>query len=195
MATLFDIGLLQYFTPIFIFLLVWAVTYGALEVTKVLGENKSWHAIIALSAAFLLAFTSKPLQIMQSMTPWFVLFFIFILFLLVGMRFMFGAGADEMLINMLGGSQGAGWWVFLVSIAIVGISIGSIIGPEQLPGGTGNATTTQPAVGPGESTDTGSWRTNVLNTIYNPKVLGAVVVLVIALFTIKLMSAAPVLPR
>ena len=123
MATLFDLGLIESFTPIFVFLLIWVVTYGTLELTSVLGKNKGLHAIVGLSAAILLAFSGKPQEIIKSMVPWFVLFFVFVLFLLVGMRFMFGNKGDNMLLEIMGKEKGAGWWVLIISVIIIGIAI------------------------------------------------------------------------
>lgn len=197
MATLFDIGLLENFSPIFTFLFIFVAVFGILEVVKIFGEgNKNLNAIIALCIAVFITFADKPRIIIQGMIPWFVLMFIFGMFLIISMRFTFGSGGDEMLLSMLGGKPGAGWWIGGVSIAILVILLGSVIGPEVTPGVenstivTSEGSTTSIGTTAG-STATGDWKSNVLNTIYHPKVLGAVMLLFIALFAIKLISTVP----
>ena len=53
MATFLDLGLLNYFAVIFPALIVFVIVYAVFEKFKLLGENKTLHAIIAISMSFL----------------------------------------------------------------------------------------------------------------------------------------------
>lgn len=189
MATLFDLGLLEYFSSIFLFLFVLVVIYGILEVVKIVGENKGLNALIALCIAVFATFATKPRMIIQGIIPWFALLFIFGMFVMVAMRFIFGESADAMFKQMLGGDTGAGWWILIGAGTILLVVFSSAVGPDLTPG-MDNTTVIEGGGGSG-STSTGNWQSNVLNTLYHPKILGTVVILVIALFAIKLISTVP----
>ncbi len=192
MATVMDIGLLQSFSDIFLVLFVWVVVYAILQKVKVLGENKGLNAIVAISVAIFLAFSAKPKIIVKGIIPWFVLLFVFFMFLVMGMRFTFGVDAgDEMLLKVLGGEQSAGWWIFIGAAAILLVVVSSLVGPEVTPGSNQTAPPEITTPGQNGDVDTGDWRTNVLNTLYHPKVLGSVLLLVIALFAIQFLTRTP----
>src|SRR4030042_5100741 len=99
MATVFDIGLLKEFSIIFGWLFVFVMSYALLEVTKVLGENKGIHAILAVCFATLFAFSERATNIVIGSAPWFVVFMVLVMFLLVGIRFAFGDKGDDMLLE------------------------------------------------------------------------------------------------
>jgi len=192
MATIFDIGLLEYFSPIFTFIFIFVAMFGILQVVKIFGEkSQNLNAIIGFCIALFLTFADKPRLIVNGMIPWFALMFVFGLFLLTAMRFIFGSEAgDSMLLSMLGGKTGAGWWVGVGAIIILIVGISSVIGDPLADSGE-NATTdasTGNSDGSSGSTATDDYRTNVLNTLYHPKLLGAVVLLLIALFAILLIT-------
>ena len=192
MATIFDIGLLEYFSPIFTFIFIFVAMFGILQVVKIFGEkSQNLNAIICFCIALFLTFADKPRLIVNGMIPWFALMFVFGLFLLTAMRFIFGSEAgDSMLLSMLGGKTGAGWWVGVGAIIILIVGISSVIGDPLADSGE-NATTdasTGNSDGSSGSTATDDYRTNVLNTLYHPKLLGAVVLLLIALFAILLIT-------
>lgn len=179
MATVFDLGLLQEFQIIFGWLLVFVLVYAALEMTKVLGTNKGLHAITAFAAATLFSLSPRAVAIVTGFAPWFVVMLLVFMFILVGVRFFFGAEGDQLLLNILGKSQAA-WWVFLPVVIILGVLISSTLGPGLTPGSENveEVDTTD------TSTATSDWRTNVVNTLFHPKILGAGVLLLISMFTI-----------
>jgi hypothetical protein len=199
MATILDISLLQSFSGVFTFILVFAITYAILGLTNVLGKDtKSLNGIVAFCVAIFLSISTKPRTMVEGMIPWFAMMAVFVMFLLLAMRFMFGEGAgDKMMLNVLGGKNSAGWWIFIVMGAILLISFSATVGPGITPGAnqtsSGTSETIPSGVGDAQvgSTQTGNWQTNVLNTIYHPKVLGAIILLVIALAAIKLLSTNP----
>jgi hypothetical protein len=86
MATFLDIGLLQKFGLIFPFLFVLVVVWGVLSTTKFLGDKKFIHGIVALVLALLVLFSTTLREVINNMAPWFVLIFIFIVLLLLGLK-------------------------------------------------------------------------------------------------------------
>ncbi|MBT4440902.1 hypothetical protein HOC98_02235, partial [archaeon] len=47
MASVLDMSILSYFAPVFVFALVWIITYAILEKTKLFGDNQAIHWVIA----------------------------------------------------------------------------------------------------------------------------------------------------
>ena len=99
MATVLDLGLLQKFEIIFPFLLVFVIVYAILSSTKFLGENKGIHSLIALAMAIMILFSATTREIINVMSPWFVVLFIFILFVLLAFK-LFGT-TDEDIMGVL----------------------------------------------------------------------------------------------
>ena len=180
-------GLLKEFSIIFGWLFVFVLSYALLEVTKVLGENKGLHAVLAVCFATLFAFSERATNIVLGSAPWFVVFMVLVMFLLIGVRFAFGDKGDELLLETLGRRK-AGWWILLPVVAIVGILIAFQIGPEMLPGGGGTETTESG----GTSTATSSFSQNIVNTLYHPKIIGMAAILMIAVFAIFTICTVPV---
>ena len=56
MATFLDIGLAQHFSVIFPVLFVFVIVFALLEKSKILGDNKGLHSLIALCLAIMLLF-------------------------------------------------------------------------------------------------------------------------------------------
>ncbi len=192
MATPLDMSLLESFSGLFLFIMIYAITYAVLGLTKVLGDSKTIQAVVAFCFALFMALASKPSQVVQGMVPWIGLLIIVSMFLLMSMRFLFGSDGDDIMIKVLGGGSktSAGWWIFITISGILLISLGSVIGPDVTPGSDTSVNTTDGVViddGSG-STQTGNWQTNVLNTIYHPKILGTILVLFIMVMAIKMLS-------
>lgn len=218
MATFLDVGLFQYFSIIFSFLLVWVVIFGLLEWMKVFGsENKGWHSIIALCIAALTIMSDAALRFLTFVTPWFLVMFFVIFFILFAVR-IFGLGEKD-IVEVIKDSQ-TYTWVIVFSIVIVLFGLGQAIGQtalEEGPGagvadlgnrdigtvdaGTGTAADSGTSDSgsdsgvpdltnkvPSGSTATADYSKNVYNTIFNPKVLGMVFLLLIATLGIALLT-------
>ena len=83
MATFLDIGFLEKFSVIFPFLLALVVIYGILSYSKLFGDNKTVHILIALFVSMMLLLSDSVRQIINLMAPWFVLLFLFMVFLMI----------------------------------------------------------------------------------------------------------------
>lgn len=180
MATPLDIGLLQKFDVIFPFLLVLVLGYVVLTRISWFKDNQAITFIIALALAILSLFNPVVIGTINLMAPWFVLLFIFML--LVFMAYVaFGIKEDTIVETITKGeyAKDFGYWILAI-VLIIGLgSLSTVISEEkgftQL--GDDNAT-----IAP---EDTGAEEVGFWDTLFHPKVLGLVLILLIALFTIQ----------
>ncbi|MBD3304557.1 hypothetical protein GF343_05415 [Candidatus Woesearchaeota archaeon] len=186
MATPLDIGLLQKFDVIFPFLLILVLGYVVLTRISWFKENQAICLIISFALAVLSMFNPIVVRTINMMAPWFVLLFVFML--LVFMAYIaFGVKEETIIGTITSGEYGKdfGYWVLAI-VLIIGLgSLSTVISEEKgfQPLTTGeNATVVPEGAGPEE---TGFWE-----TLFHPKMLGLVLILLIALFTIQRLAVA-----
>jgi len=76
-----SVGILNYFVPLFTFLLVFAIVYSLMRWSKMFGASTAMHGLIALIVAFFVAFFSRGARTMiEFMVPWFSILMIFLFF-------------------------------------------------------------------------------------------------------------------
>ncbi|MBU0979814.1 MAG: hypothetical protein KJ709_03335 [Nanoarchaeota archaeon] len=177
MATVMDLGLLEFFKPIISIVLVAALAYGLFSYTKIFGDNKGLYALIAIFIALILAIVPALNDLVATMLPWFVVFFIFVVFLLMGYK-LFGA-KDEDFRKVVTGNRAVVYWMIFIAILILLGSIGKVFftAAEDIEA-TGNHSRIQT----GEVGGTGEdafWA-----TIVHPKVLGLIIIMLISVFTV-----------
>ena len=179
MATILDIGVLQKFELIFPFLFVLVLIWGILSYSKFLGDNKFLHGIIALALGLIALFSEPTREIINGMAPWFVLFFIFILFILISIK-IFGVTDSE----IAGGIKGRCAWVIWTLVGIfLFIFIFSIIDIRVW----NEETQDSESVVSGGDVDSGS-KSAFFATMRHPNMLGLILLLIIATFTIQKLS-------
>lgn len=179
------LGLLEKFSIIFPFLLILVLVYAVLGVTKILGDNKGIHAIIALAIAFITLFSTPARDIINLMSPWFVVLFIFLVFVLMAFR-LFG---DVDFMTVLGGDSGKTITMWVLALALV-IGLGSVAYVVFGHGGsTAAATENQTAAGtppaPVEGAVASVGGQAFWSTLVHPQVLGLALILLIAMFTLQ----------
>lgn len=183
MANPLDLGLLDSLSVIFSMLLVFAIVYGVLAKSKVFGDNNGLHAIVGLVSALFLAFSPGVSQVIMTMVPWFVMMFIFFLLLLQFFSFM---GVNEnFLLENLKKDKSIVTWVMIISFVILISSLGSV----YFSGDSDSVANLdedgfEPA---GDVGDTGSGA--LFATLFHPKVLGAIIVLLLGTFTIMMLTS------
>ncbi len=183
MATVLDLSVLKFFSPIFSWLLSFLLVYGFLEVTNVF-KNRGVHAMVALAFTLMVSVSSTATLAVAAMAPWFmvIIFFIFMVYLIS--NFM-GIGGNDIL-GALGGRTGAAWWILIIGFIILAAGLSNAFGQQLLQARqSGNQTTT--TVTEGGTAGAGHGQA-VLLTITNPKVLGMILLLFIAALTIALMT-------
>lgn len=218
MASILDSGIASIFTSIFIFMLVYAVTYGVLTWRKMFGEKgRPMSMIVAFVVAIISAIAEPVKNFITFIAPWYVALFMGIFFILFIVT-MFGVSPDKDFPKIIADPRVYSWiMIFAVIIFIMGL--GLTFGPSLTPGGQpstaeqalqdpnmniiGNAQPGQlappplqggsPTGGAGQpgSTATTDFATNVVNTIFHPKVLGLIVTFLIASVTVFFLSGSP----
>lgn len=181
MATPLDVGLLQKFDVVFPFLLIIVVTYVALTRINYFKENQAYAFIIAFALGVLSLFNTVVIKTINMMAPWFVLLFIFMLLIFMAYT-AFGVKEDTIIGTITTGNYAKdfGWWVFAI-VLIIGLgSLSTVISQEKgfTPLTTGeNASVVPEGAG---TEETGFWE-----TLFHPKILGLVLIFMIAMFTIS----------
>ncbi len=177
MPVALDISVLKEFSGIFPFLLVMVLVYAVLMLSEWFKEHKAMAGIIALVMAFMTLMSNIAIKTINLMAPWFVLFVIFvILFMLVFMLFGFDIKSISKFVE--GGEFGAGIWVMAIMIVIGLGSLLAVVNEEV------GFTTLTGENATGVSTSSyGFWQ-----TLFHPKLLGMVLVLLIAFFAIRQIS-------
>ncbi|MBI2142335.1 hypothetical protein HYU15_02490 [Candidatus Woesearchaeota archaeon] len=183
MATVLDLSVLKFFSPIFSWLLSFLLVYGFLQVTNVF-KNPGVHAMVALAFTLMVAVSSTATLAIASMAPWFmvIIFFIFMVYLIS--NFM-GVGGGE-IIGALGGKAGATWWIMIIGFIILAAGLSNAFGQQLLQARQGGNQTA--ATGAPGSVASPAHGQAVLLTITNPKILGMILLLFIAALTIALMT-------
>ncbi|MFH1770992.1 MAG: hypothetical protein ABH828_05570 [archaeon] len=194
MATFLDIGILKDFSIVFVFLLVFVVIYAFLEYSNIFGQGrKGINGIIALAIGILIVISRPAVLLIHNITPWFMILFIFIFFVIFAIR-MFGVSESDT-ISMIK-DQRVYMWLVVIFIVILIAGLSSTFGQLLLEKGTGIEGTTSEngtvVIIPGDiesgSTQTTSFGGNVLSTLVHPKVLGLIAILLIGLFSIVFLT-------
>ncbi|MFH1316826.1 MAG: hypothetical protein ABII01_04870 [Candidatus Woesearchaeota archaeon] len=174
-------GLLEKFGLIFPFLLIIVLVYAVLGTTKVVGDNKGVHALLALAIAVITLFSTTAREIINIMAPWFVILFIFLIFLLATFK-IFG---DIDFVSFLGSDNGrtAVYWIITIGVIIFLGSIASVVFSKGIPTGDDVQQLAENSDG---GTDVSSRGAGAFwNTLAHPKVLGLAAILLIAMFTVQ----------
>ena len=171
-----DISLLQFFMPVFSFLLIFAIVYAVMEKFKLLGDSKAIKLTISFSIALIFLFSTKALTFVRELIPWFVVLLVLIFIVFAMLMFM---GVSEDTLSEASKNPGVYWVVFAILIIGMLVVIGKVFGPlgessnEEVIDDEGNV------VKQAESP---------LKVIFSAKVFGALVLLLIAVFAITNLS-------
>ncbi|MEA3379231.1 MAG: hypothetical protein U9Q69_06400 [Nanoarchaeota archaeon] len=176
MASLLDVGILNYFVPAFVFLLIYGVILALLEKTNIFGTNHAINQLIAVCMGILFILTPDLVGIVKIITPWFTVLFIFILmlilvFLFVGVKSESVASAFE--------DRSVIWVIIIISIAILLFAVTQVYG-EQIHGlypGDGNITSGEEGL-----------NQVVGRVIFHPRVLGMIFLLIIVAQAIRIIA-------
>ena len=169
MATPLDTGLLEYVAPIFSFLLVYAVIYAVLIRSKIFGDNNLINSVIPLAVSVLLLLMPGAVSFINFITPWFVV--LVIVGFAVALVFLFLGVKDETVRGWV--HNPTIYWtilIFMMIIIVAGLThvFGNFFGqPEASSGSIGS---------------------EVQFSIFHPKIIATIFVLIIATFAIKFIS-------
>lgn len=207
MATFLDISGLSFFSSIFTFLLVFIVVYALLSWAKILGSNSGIHALIALSLAVLFMFSKDAISLVNYVVPWFTIMFIAILLILMAYA-LFNPGANIFSLLVEGGRHTTViYWIVSMAVVIMLLGLGNTYGQKVGPYLNGDGANAVDYSLSGENgtniisgasdnfrgtgqVDTGDYTTNLGATIFHPKMLGIMFILLLGAFTILLITRA-----
>ncbi|MFH1642804.1 MAG: hypothetical protein ABIC04_07965 [Nanoarchaeota archaeon] len=168
MATFLDVSGLEHFSSFFVFLFVWLTVYALLQYTKVIGENQGVSVIIGLVVGLLVLFSPIAVGVIEYISPWFAVIFIFAIFASISFKTM-GAGDMDMITG--GRSLKALIGIVVLIVLIVG-SLSYVRNEVTIPGD--NETSTD-------------YRSSSA-VLFHPSVIGAIFLLIVAVFTIALLT-------
>ena len=194
MATFLDISSLSFFSSIFTFILVFVALYSLLSYAKFLGENNGIHALIAFSISILTLFSKDAIEVINFVVPWFVMLFIGMLLMLLAYS-LFNPGGNVFDL-LVGGDKHKTiiYWIISLSVIIILIGLGNSFGERVGPylDGDNNTNIGSAAAdnirGDG-LTATDDFNTNLGATLFHPKILGLLVILLLGTFTIMTMAS------
>lgn len=158
---------LSFFLPAVVWMFVFAIIYGFLEKFHFLGQNKGLHGLVAVSVAFLIILIPETRDLINFMTPWFVIFLILAVFIILFLM-LFGIKQEEITGYFKDYSAGTTTVIAIVA-AIFIFAMYKVFGPIfNYP----------------EAGAAGLWA-NLMRIFLNPKVLGVIILLLIIAAIIK----------
>jgi len=203
-------GLLDHFSGLFSVLLVFIVLFAIFQNTKALGDNKMIHAIGALLIAAIFGFSPAAQGIIGFMAPWFVVLFFFIIFVIVSFK-IFGATDADVIGIFRTRFQFVAWWIIAFAVIIALFAFSGVFGQSLLSTTTGVISSGQSSSAGGQqviidpetgqeiiivSDDTGTdlstsgtassdFNKNLYETLFHPKIIGLIFILLVASFTVR----------
>ncbi|MBI5871757.1 hypothetical protein HZB88_01585 [archaeon] len=175
MATILDIGILDYFAPVFVFLLIFVVVYGILEKISIFGKTKYVHALIAFCVAMLFLLTTELIDVIKLITPWFVIILIFIMFII--MIFLFAGVKAETLGSTFTSNPTVLWTIIVISFIILGWGLAQVYGESVSEVYAGDAESQEKGIGD-----------RIGEIVFHPKLLGVFFLLFVASQIVRLVS-------
>ena len=173
MATFLDVTGLEHFSSLFVFLFTWIIMYAVFTASKVFGGNKAGPILLGMILSIFVLLSPAVTSIVRELAPWITIGFLFIVLVAVVAKLMIGdfAGAGEASIEVRGVLL-----VFLVIVIFIA-SMAQIRKHIPVPGDGGTSEDTEEFLKP-------------TTIIFHPKVMGAILLLAIAIFTIALLASS-----
>ena len=185
MASFLDIGLLEYFLPAFTFLFIFVVSYAVLDKFKLLGDNKGLKLIASFSISILFLFSTDALKLVNFITPWFIVMVVIAMFLIA--LFMFMGLKEDSIVKAVGSGQVV-WPIIIISIILLIVALVHVFGSYMSPYGTLEEQPQETVYSTSDDGDAKSRESESMKTLVNPKILGALFLLIIATFAISYIS-------
>ncbi|KHO46744.1 MAG: hypothetical protein QS98_C0001G0003 [archaeon GW2011_AR3] len=184
MATILDTGLLNKFSFLFSMLLIIVLVYGILEYINLFKDRQGLHILVAFLIGITLLLVPSVNTVISTITPWFVLMFIFILLMVIAYK-MLGATDSDIKDAMIH-NKSIVYWIMIFSVIILLGGLGTVF----FSGGEHNVGVTVNGTQANVDGDVGETGTSALfATIFHPKVLGLIFLMLIGVFTITTLSS------
>jgi|SRR3989344_61737 len=170
MATLLDLTILNYLTPLATFLFILIISYAVLDKFKLLGNNFAPKAIAAFSIALIFLFSGRMVNIIITATPWFILMIFFGFFMIAMLMFM-GVKEDTIADTVKSGT--VVYTILIISLIIFIITIAGAF---------------QDVSSPYQDDDERTRTSEGLRALVHPRLLGALFLLVVVTYAIMYIS-------
>jgi len=162
MATILSSNLLEFFMPIVVFIFIFTIFFALLSKIKLFSDNKPLNSLIAFAVSLLFIVVPEARQIIELATPWFVVFVVAGLLLIMGFMIL---GIEPSFIKETAQDNAVVIGVVVGGIIVIFlVSLTQVFGPS--------------IVGYPSSGDT-SLFASLKRTILNPKILGLLIMLII----------------
>jgi len=169
-----NVEILKYFKPVLSFVFVFVIIFAILEKTKVLGKDKSGlNGLIGFIVAFVVILTPGLIKLIEYMLAPFVVLLFFILFMVIIFLFM-GVSAED--IGKFFNTSAMFSTLLVISVIILIFAFTNVYG-----GVIQGLTSNSGAAGLGST---------VGKILFNPKVLGAAFLLLIASQAMRLLTGS-----
>lgn len=177
MATFLDIGIIEKMNFLFPFLLVFILVFVVLLRLEMFKEKQIWAVFIALILALITLTSSMIVKTINKMAPWFILLIVFGILVLIVYQAM---GIKEKAITdvLTGAEHGPAfvWWIVALVVLIGVGSFVTVYSEEK-----GFLKLTDEGV---EDDESSFW-----SSLLHPKLLGLVLLFLVAYFTIQKMTS------
>ena len=167
MATFLDVTGLQQFSSIFVFLFVWIVVYAILANVRIFAGNKAIGALIGLIIGIFVLFSPLAVGAVSYMAPWFGFLLVASIMVLVGFK-MLGISSTELV-----GGPGMKFGVIMIVLIFLTVGLASY---------------TREAVSVPGDNETGEPSYTGAAALWHPKILGIIMIFLVAIFTIVLLA-------
>ncbi|MBM3200685.1 hypothetical protein FJZ53_07125 [Candidatus Woesearchaeota archaeon] len=172
MASPLDVGTLNHFVPVSVFLFVFVVFYAILLKTKILGENKGLIALASFVVAILFLMTRSASDFIQITMPWFVVLLVVAMCLMIIFMFL-GVKPDTIASAIT--QEGNVWIILIILFVLLGLALTKVMGPSIA------------AITQGDTSEAGFMGT-VGAIMFHPKILGAMFILLVSAYAVKAVS-------
>lgn len=184
MATLLDLALFEFFEPLFIFVLIYAILYGVLSKINMFGEDSSsFNALISFGVSFLFILSPSLREVISIALPWYALLFVVLGFILMFFLFL---GVEDDTIKSLFSSKKYGFVIFITIVIFIIIFVSSLMAVygDDLRDMSGTDYSEDDI----EEIPDEAYADNIVLTLVHPKVLGTLFLLVFSGAVVFLLS-------
>ena len=178
MVTFLDTSVLKAFDVVYAFLFVWALMFAILHKVKFVSTSSGVNAVIATAAAFIVILSRNIVEMINFMIPWFTIVIIMVVLLLLIFQ-IFGFKEADMAKAVK--DRAIYWSLIGISIVIMFAAFSNVFGQSILEAG-------QQARGEINDTSVPGFQQSLFVTLFNPKVLGLIILFAIAVMTVALLS-------
>src|SRR3989338_7637930 len=178
MVTFLDTSVLKAFDVVYAFLFVWALMYAILHKVKFVSTSSGVNAVIATAAAFIVILSRNIVEMINFMIPWFTIVIIMVVLLLLIFQ-IFGFKEADMAKAVK--DKAIYWTLIGIAIVIMFAAFSNVFGQSILEAG-------QQARGEINDTSVPGFQQSLFVTLFNPKVLGLIILFAIAVMTVALLS-------